>query len=445
MKNSGWNHRLWRKKLDRLQVNEDAESSWSEMQSILDKNMPVLHHASGNAGGSTVKTIGSKIVSLTGYILPAAAMISIITYLAVKEPKPAKPAARPDKKELLLEKETIDTALDSKPAPEAGPFINPPGPKEEMVILSKKGITTELLKPGVRETLSVNVVQNTTAKKFFPSLNDIQLIVPLLPDTFLYQKLLILRQPNIIAVSQSGSAAAVSSTEETILRAIKDRCKKNRPVKIDNRKTESGKIKKQRGLNLASGLSAGAGTGVNIYRSGTTFFVEGALGYAINQRISINTGLRGNTARAINGVYNFENYKPTDSSVQHLSVADSRKLTVADVQLNLEYKISKSISFKAGPVVRFKMKETNVSSKLDTSVYHKGVIYDLQKINKEINGTQTSGIAIGFSAEVGIHIRQFGINAGYIKNLKPFKTANALGSYKNADGSFQLGIRYNFK
>ena len=425
MKNSGWHHKLWSKKLDELHINEDIDASWAEMQSILDKTLPFHHHGAGNGGG-TIKTIGSKIVSLLGYILPAAAMISVVTYIALKEPRPEKPSTRVNKKELQKDSTRhADAALNSK--------TNLKVESLEDTVPSKKETHTDQTEAAVSEPLSVVSAEVPgPGRENLSSSNYKQLLIPVLTDTLLYGKLLALQQqqPGVI---------------NYMLPAKTGRQKKHSPVKIKDRKLKTWKAKKKSGLTFASGLVAGAGTGINIYNSGTTFFLEGALGFSINQKITVNTGLRANTARTMKGVYNFQNYKPADSSMQQLSVVDSRKLTIIDIPLNLEYKISNKMSLRAGPVISFNLKENGIRSKLDTSIYHPIVIHDIQKINTAIDHTRATKVAIGLSTGLSLRIKQFSINADYLKNIRPYKITNDLGTYKNTYNSFQLGIRYNFK
>ena len=89
MRNSAWYHKLWRSKLDELSLHSDAASTWKGMNSILDKSMPAGSAAAATAAPA-VKSLVAKIISVTLYVLPAAAMIfTAVHYLSVPE-KPAR-------------------------------------------------------------------------------------------------------------------------------------------------------------------------------------------------------------------------------------------------------------------------------------------------------------------------------------------------------------------
>jgi len=76
MKNSLKYLKLWQKKRNELPINDDQQENWLEMQSILDKNMPVTT-PSGDEGGSGAK--GFKLLSLMLISLSAAAITYVYT------------------------------------------------------------------------------------------------------------------------------------------------------------------------------------------------------------------------------------------------------------------------------------------------------------------------------------------------------------------------------
>ena len=97
MKNSAWYSKLWRKKLDKLPVKSDAGAAWTSMQQMLDVHLPVsaVPPATPVAGKSLI----AKIVAMSGYVLPAAAMIGTVTFFAVKPAAKQKVTVKPDKKQ----------------------------------------------------------------------------------------------------------------------------------------------------------------------------------------------------------------------------------------------------------------------------------------------------------------------------------------------------------
>lgn len=87
MRNSAWYHKLLRSKLSELPLDRDAASAWAHMEKVLDKNMPV---GSAAAATSAVKSLGAKIISMTVYVLPAAAMILVAVHFLRVPEKPGK-------------------------------------------------------------------------------------------------------------------------------------------------------------------------------------------------------------------------------------------------------------------------------------------------------------------------------------------------------------------
>ncbi|HEY4326607.1 MAG TPA: outer membrane beta-barrel protein [Mucilaginibacter sp.] len=76
MKNSLKYLKLWQKKRNELQINDDQQSDWLEMQSVLDEHMPVSS-ADGEEGPSRSK--GFKLLSLLLISLSAAAITYVVT------------------------------------------------------------------------------------------------------------------------------------------------------------------------------------------------------------------------------------------------------------------------------------------------------------------------------------------------------------------------------
>jgi hypothetical protein len=85
MKNAAWYHKLWRKKLDQLPIQDNADAGWAEMDKLLNQHMPVSGQGHGNSH-SAPKPFGAKIISLLGYVVPVAAMVGAAAYLVVHQP-----------------------------------------------------------------------------------------------------------------------------------------------------------------------------------------------------------------------------------------------------------------------------------------------------------------------------------------------------------------------
>lgn len=83
MKNSVWYHKLWREKLNKLEIKESSDAAWEGMKSTLDQYIP----ADMPLAGSSAVSVVSKIWKLIGYIVPTIAVISTVAYVYVSEKK----------------------------------------------------------------------------------------------------------------------------------------------------------------------------------------------------------------------------------------------------------------------------------------------------------------------------------------------------------------------
>lgn len=77
-------HVNWKDKMNSIPIKEDPDSAWKEMEVLLNQHLPI---ARPSASGVTMKTIVAKLVSMLGYVLPAAAMITAGTYIIVPKIK----------------------------------------------------------------------------------------------------------------------------------------------------------------------------------------------------------------------------------------------------------------------------------------------------------------------------------------------------------------------
>ncbi|MDB4905031.1 MAG: hypothetical protein JWQ63_4312 [Mucilaginibacter sp.] len=79
MKNSLRYLKLWQKKRSELQINDDPQKDWHEMQSILDEHIPVTSAEDDKPSRSK----GFKLLSLLFFSMSAAAMTYVFTYKIV--------------------------------------------------------------------------------------------------------------------------------------------------------------------------------------------------------------------------------------------------------------------------------------------------------------------------------------------------------------------------
>ncbi len=72
-------HVKWQNKMNSIPIKEDVDDSWKEMEALLNHYHPVMEFTTASKG--TLKVIIAKLASMLGYVLPAAAMITVGTYV----------------------------------------------------------------------------------------------------------------------------------------------------------------------------------------------------------------------------------------------------------------------------------------------------------------------------------------------------------------------------
>lgn len=187
---------------------------------------------------------------------------------------------------------------------------------------------------------------------------------------------------------------------------------------------------------LQAGLNAGSG--------GAGFYLGLTGNYAFTKRWFIEGSVVYNGSRTLSGTYTHPSiYRPDSSSAILLN--DSRKVQPIDIMLNLQYRVSKLVSVKAGPVLSYAGKQLNTSTRLgtvgsfrDTLGYSKTIdsVRNTTVFNKKMN--------LGFTGGLGVKIKQFELNARYLW-LPPYKVSNSWGTYSQPANRLQIGVSYLFK
>ena len=154
-------------------------------------------------------------------------------------------------------------------------------------------------------------------------------------------------------------------------------------------------------------------------------------------------GLRVNSGRIISDSYMHPSFSLKDS-VPEFNVDDTRKLFVLDLPLSLSYKITKSVSIKAGPVLSIVAKQSNVNTKFSAIISNRDTTYKGVIVEETVPQSTVNKIGLGFSVGVSFHLKQFDLEAGY-QVQRPFKVKNELGTYQKPAHTFRLGIGYRFK
>ena len=464
MKNSARYHKLWLKKLDEYPLKENAESSWAEMHALLDEHMPA-----GNEGGTKTpsKFSGSTIVSILGFVLPAAAMIGALTFVAVKHslknkdrPKQyykvpaknlidsgrnndsiAKTQARfnIDSSSNIDHNNTKTVAADNAGVNSRGVAAVPVGQVKRnntgsaalshSVVYSAKGYSLDKSIPhtqhesenkGLFSADSIIVTYGITAYTKLESVDNNDLFKrPLTGFDSIWGTGLIRRTS---AASKSVSAGGFSKIT----------------VKGQGNPAKNRRIKSQKEIDFGvEGLANTSGAGTNL--------VLGLFGSAqLNQKWQVNAGARIDLSRNLSGTITHPSYSRPDTVV--FKVTDSRKVNTISIPITFKYKVSKLVSIHAGPQLSFSAGQSMHSNKLQTISNYRDTASHSHSIDSALKYNHISKFNIGISGGISIRVSpRFYIEGSYQQNITPYKVNTGLGNYNQYYHSVQLGIRYTFK
>jgi hypothetical protein len=477
MKNSAWYHKLWRKKLDEYPLKESSDNAWGEMQALLDRHMP-LNNKAGN--GKSGKTLGSLIVSALGYILPAAAMIGGLTFVAVKQAKhpfakkPLSKISIPVSKSLFQKKnEAGSLSTDS---------INYQSRKSEGGLPNIED-STKTTHPGEATIGKAGFLKQAHGKASQPVINGKQSIdhngrfkkgngyfknsgQPM-PDDPYKDNLYVLADSSkeLIAVNEKWSTGFINRIGNplngitvnnfkgpnfSLLREEKPTGLKSAKAKNQSSAAKSKVPKAPKQFNIDEpqfNFSLQAVLNTNNTGSNPGFGLWG--NFLIKPKWLLNTGLHLDLTAPLSGSFVHPSYQSglgagnqPDSSFK---ITDSRKLTVISIPVNLEYKISNIISVNAGSLLSFSVKQTQPITKLSTITNLKDTLGHTQTIDSALKINSINKINLGFSGGISIKLHQFYIDGTYQQNITPYTINTGLGGYKQYYRTFQIGIRYKFK
>jgi hypothetical protein len=195
------------------------------------------------------------------------------------------------------------------------------------------------------------------------------------------------------------------------------------------------------GVN-ASGSFTAKNQNKNFYGSLPVDVFLGAFAtYHFNDKWGLNLQLRGLNPQNISGTYTHSNDSKKDTN-QVLAISDSRKVYTADAALHLVFKPLANLSFKAGPVFGWWLKEANGTTAFQTGPLKKDSAYYVG-VNKLINATTyTKSLNIGLSAGASYEYGRFIFDAAYIKNFSGVKVSSTLGSYTATSDQFLFSIGF---
>lgn len=455
MKNSAWYSKLWLKKLEDVPLKEDADSAWEDMHTLLNKQMPLNAPGTGKGGSS----LGVNLIKVMTYVLPGAVILAAAIYFLKRTDAPKIPEAKKIQKSIILPDSLTSGSSASVPGTLTD-TVKAQGSTDLRTVRDPEKATTTYTEKSAALTVS----SRENSKGRYQS----AVFIAQQPDSALsplsYQFRLLnsqIRDSDFISVIPfaDGLAKFLAKRNEDMNtgRMLKNN---NLPVdenlpgrsalssekapgnaaKLKDRKPKLPRIKKLKDKDsvlLNYGIAANTRLTNGELSYGFGLFAD----YPLNQVIRLGLAARLNTTRSFSGIYTHKNFEEPDS-LPSFQFTDSRNLTVLDIPLNLEYRLSNVIGVQAGPMVsipirHFGVKLTSVSINLDSTSHREELLRDL-------NQTKVNKVNLGFGLGLNVHFGRFGLNTRY-EYLKFYSFSNALGAYSQSYQGIQVGIAYRFK
>ena len=472
MKNSAWYQQLWRKKLDEHSLKESAETSWAGMKDLLDKQMP--------ANPSTIKKpgrfLGSTIISTLGFILPAAAMIAGLTFVAVKH-NPFKPE-QPAKTLHLYKIKTSTTAvkadsisIDSLSAGSSSKFSNQNIASASKTISeeSKAGSAGIRPLPVAKESSKASANRTIFTASLFSgrAANGYHSKSPGKEKTKnVLEAHSLNTDKNTLSASGDSKTAQASnqqqasnSTIETMPNEVKPKLgtetleKGKKPNDKDSKAAASSKIKpvktagaakRNNSHNENSTYEIGIESGLNAGKGGANaiFGIWGS--FALNPKWQIITGIRYDRNMTLQGDITHKSFAPVDS-LNSFKVTNSRKISSITVPVTIGYKLSDKVILTGGPLIRFSANQSKITNKLGTVTNIRDTISKSHSIDSLLQFNSINKVTVGIAAGVSIHLNRFYIDGRLQQNITPYKINTGLGNFQQNYRSLQIGIRYTIK
>ncbi|SUJ27286.1 Uncharacterised protein [Sphingobacterium spiritivorum] len=464
MKNSVWYHKLWREKLNKLEIKESSDAAWEGMKSVLDQYIP----ADVPLAGSSVVSVASKIWKLIGYIVPAVAVISTVAYVSVSEKKESKSLPEKTKEiyadsvvnKIYTEDERNKTEADKESDVNRSQIPHYNILHNELGLESSRPVS---LKSDLSDMYN-NVPEKYNSPEDMAALFSHRDHIVQTDNSILFNH----PQTGVVYNTQTGESPgrSLSGTNlglrysnqrgrEPVLitdYSNKDKQKERRGAKEKRKNTiyytSPGNNKQIKFENSGSGGNSsynfGLETGANAGTQGTNLYA-GVFGqFALNNKWAVSLGLNVNSNRKVSGEFSHPSYFRPDSLRYAFIVRDSRKLANIDIPLKVDYRLSDRISLNTGVIIDIPVKQSSEITRL-------GPVYDVrdtlrrgQEINSALTNTNANKVNIGLSGGVTLHLRNFDIKGSY-QLLNPYRVSNALGSYKANNGFFRVGVGYRFK
>jgi len=439
MKSSAWYHKLWQKKVNQYPIRDDADASWADMKTMLEEHLPAdipLNKI------KSARSIGGTAISILGFALSAAAMIGLVTFIAVKHPAknklktkhPQDQSAQKAVATTAIYNDSINTKTDT---PAGKTYIDT---NKKKGLMASTGGNTGNYTRAVSNTPSSN--KNTvagysalTAPGTGNRISAIDAIIPT-PGIAAVNHLLNTDR-SVLPLTGAGYIINTGSIKSENARgSSKIIVNKVRPSK-------NNKVKKPKGTPGNSLFDFSAEAALNTSGAGTNALFGLWAGYPLSPKWQLNGGIRVDINRTLSGTIVHPSYSRPDTIV--FKVADSRKLNVISVPVTLEYRVSNVVSIHAGPQISFSAGQSQHTNKVGNVPRYTDTLSHSQSIDSALKYNSINKVTVGLTGGISFKVKRFTIEGLYQQNITPYNIATGLGNYKQFYHSFQVGIRYAFK
>lgn len=500
MRNSAWYHKLWRNKFDSLPIQDAADASWAGMHKLLNEQMPI---STVGGHGPNLST-GAKLFKIIGYTLSVAATVSTVGYFTVLKSKNKQKEIEKKVKPAILDSIVVDSSKvinynnlgDTTIIKDS---IDHNGNAIDGVVAQNKSIDHDSAQVVKRANDNENVISSaakpnavssiknkhdaTQRHDHFGRFENLSSSLPkpsskvddhkskgrnvdtsfmngqnllLIPNSYLetngfFKQLAspvsILNQRAVLqtyAPVYSRSASSINNSRGGSNNKA-DRTTVGKTPKVKNvrsPKIKTAKIKQESEIIVPT-YSYGVTKGMNVQKGNNSFYAGIWGAYSLNKKWQLSVGVNVNSYQKIAGEFTHPSYYRPDS-LPPFTIAATRKVITVDIPLTAAYRLSKHISVKAGPVISFVGKQSEMITRLNPIADPRDTLYHSKQIDSTLVNTVSNKVNIGFTGGISIHIKQFDINGSY-QWLTPYKVSNSLGSFKQTNQVFRIGIGYRFK
>lgn len=446
MKNSAWYNKLWQKKLKELPLQGDPDKAWAGMRKILDRQMPAGHTLGPEKGDSNpFRPLTSRMTSLLGYTLPAAAMICLAVYFMVKpaDIKKHKAKQHPQVISDSLAKESFQEHKTYMPGP-----VHKYDLTDKILSADKKDTLPYSLRPensqvkASDQEMYLNTAVNTDTE---PVLDTLAMpysnsYAHFQRQALNYKEITSLNIKNLRLSSVPTGDTATGSRNITLpLRKSQRRNVKNAGSKIPepNRAVQSKKP------DLVTRFNYGIKAGYSFNTISNNMFFGAFSSFEISKYWYFNPELIVNGGKTLSGSYLHPSYFRPDS-ISPFSIGDSRKIYVVDLPLNIKYRISKAIYLSTGPVFSIPVKQTTIRSEVEYVPDPLDTMHHTKDINAALSRTVVKPeFNAGISAGMMIRLNRFNIEARYQQGFIPYKVSSGLGRYQVNSHSFLFAVGFH--